>query len=182
MNKVILLALAVVMSTNVMAAQMLAKVVQESSPISANVTSQVPVKSCRIEQVPVYGAVQNRSSNVKPSVADKAAGAIFGGLIGNQVGGGKGKDAATILGAIIGAEMVGGQMGGGNRGSSSQPVITSYRNQEVCQVVTKTKMVQRISGYGTYIEFGGQIWQLNTPVSYSAGDFIKINVEISSAQ
>jgi uncharacterized protein YcfJ len=185
MKKVILMAAGIVMSANVMSAQILAKVVQESSPISANVTSQVPVKSCRIEQVPVYANVQTGSGNgkVQPSMADKAVGAIFGGLIGNQVGGGSGKQAATMLGIVMGAEMVNGQLGGnGQSGGSSKRVVTGYNNQEVCQVVTKSQTVQRISGYGTYIEFGNQIWQLTTPVSYSKGDFMKINVDVSSAQ
>jgi uncharacterized protein YcfJ len=184
MKKVILMAAGIIMSANVMAAQMLAKVIEESSPISSNVTSQVPVKSCRIEQIPVYSNVQtgSGSGHVKPSTADKAVGAIFGGLLGNQVGGGTGKQAATMLGMVIGSEMVTGQMGGGQRNSSSQRVVTGHRSQEVCQVVTKTQTVQRISGYGTYIEFGGQIWQLSTPISYSKGDFMKINIDISSAQ
>ena len=39
------------------------------------------------------------------STGDTLFGAIIGGAIGNQFGGGKGKDAATVLGAIIGADV-----------------------------------------------------------------------------
>ena len=38
------------------------------------------------------------------STGDVLAGAIIGGVIGNQFGKGKGNDAATVLGAIIGAD------------------------------------------------------------------------------
>ena len=168
------LSLGVAASAN--AAQMLVKVLQDSDSISSNVVKEVPVKSCRIEQIPVYGTTQS-NSNVQPSVADKAAGAIIGGLLGNQVGGGSGKDAATFLGAIIGAEMVDGQMGK----PKQQQVITGYRNQEVCEMVMQQKTVQEVTGYKTYIEFGGQIWQLVTPISYSKGDFVKVNIDITMA-
>jgi uncharacterized protein YcfJ len=153
---------------------MLVKVLQESDPIASNVIKEVPIKSCRMEQVPIYGTTSG--SAVKPSVADKAAGAIFGGLLGSQLGSGDGKDAATFLGAIIGAEMVDGQVG-----QQKQQVIAGYREQEVCEMIIQQRTVQEVTSYKTYIEFGGQIWQLNTPISYAKGDFVKVNVDITMA-
>ncbi len=169
------LGLSLGLATSANAAQVLVKVLQESDSVSSNVIKEVPVKSCRIEQVAVYGTTS--TTNAQPSVADKAAGAIFGGLLGSQVGDGAGKDAATLLGAIIGAEMVDGQVGK----PQQQQVITGYRNQEVCEMVMQQKTVQEITGYKTYIEFGGQIWQLMTPISYSKGDFVKVNIDITMA-
>lgn len=38
-----------------------------------------------------------------PSVLGTVGGAVFGGVLGNQVGGGRGKDLATVAGAVGGA-------------------------------------------------------------------------------
>jgi len=176
MKKLIAVAMGLAIAASASATPMLVKVLQESDPIASNVIKEVPIKSCRIEQMPVYGSTTTGTAS-KPSVADKAAGAIFGGLLGSQVGGGSGKDAATLLGAIIGAEMVDGQVGKPNQ----QQVITGYRNQEICEMIMQQKTVQEVTSYQTYIEFGGQIWQLNTPISYAKGDFVKVNVDITMA-
>ena len=176
MKKLIAVAVGLALASSAQAAQVLVNVLQESDPIASNVVTEVPVKSCRIEQLPVYGSVSD-DNKTKPSVADKAAGAIFGGLLGSQVGSGDGKDAATLLGAIIGAEMVDGQVGK----SQQEQVITGYRNQEICEMLMQRKTVQKITSYKTYIEFGGQIWQLNTPISYAKGDFVKVNIDITMA-
>ena len=173
MKKLVAVAMGLAIAGSANATQMLVKVLQESDPIASNVIKEVPIKSCRMEQVPVYGTTS--SNNAAPSVADKAAGAIFGGLLGSQVGDGAGKDAATFLGAIIGAEMVDGQIGK----PKQKQVITGYRNQEICEMIMQQKTVQEITSYKTYIEFGGQIWQLSTPISYSKGDFVKVNVDIT---
>ncbi|MDP6969334.1 MAG: glycine zipper 2TM domain-containing protein [Gammaproteobacteria bacterium] len=176
MKKLIAVAMGLALANSAQAAQVLVKVLQESDPIASNVVTEVPVKSCRIEQVPVYGTVSG-GTKAKPSVADKAAGAIFGGLLGSQVGSGDGKDAATLLGAIIGAEMVEGQVGK----PQQQQVITGYRNQEICEMIMQQKTMEKVTSYKTYIEFGGQIWQLNTPISYAKGDFVKVNIDITMA-
>ena len=43
---------------------------------------------CRVNQVPIYGSVKNGQA----STGDTILGAIIGGAVGNQFGGGKGKD------------------------------------------------------------------------------------------
>jgi uncharacterized protein YcfJ len=175
MKKLIAVVIGLALAGSVQAAQILVRVVQNSDPVTSNVVTEVPIKSCRIERVPVYGNVSG-GTEAKPSVADKAAGAIFGGLLCSQVGDGGGKDAATILGAIIGAEMVDGQVG-----KQPQQAITGYRDREVCEMNMQRKNMQKVISHKTYIEFGSQIWQLNTPVSYAKGDFVKVNIEITMA-
>ena len=70
--------------------------------------------------------------------------------------------------------MVDGQVG-------KKQEIIGYRDQEVCEMIMQQKTVQRVTGYRTYIEFGGQIWQLSTPISYAKGDFVKVNIDITMA-
>ena len=89
-------------------------------------TRQIPVteRVCNTVEVPIYGQTQGQAST-----GDVLAGAIIGGVLGNQVGGGSGKDAATVLGAIVGADVA-------NKRGSSQQVITGYRQEHRCKNIT----------------------------------------------
>ena len=101
--------------------------------------------------------------------------AIFGGLLGNQVGGGTGKDAATLLGAIAGADMA-------NKKGKSKQVIVGHNQQEVCDVIMQQRSVNQVTGYKTYIEFGGNVWQMTTVIPYTKGEFLSVNVNITPAE
>jgi uncharacterized protein YcfJ len=92
------------------------------------VTRSVPHTEyvCEYVQVPVYG----RTGGGGASTFDKLGGAIIGGAIGNQFGGGSGKDALTVLGAIAGADIAGKKM---DRGRDE---IVGYRQEERCKNVT----------------------------------------------
>jgi uncharacterized protein YcfJ len=85
-----------------------------------------------IEQTPysveVCKDVQIRG---QASTGDTVFGALLGGVIGNQFGGGKGKDAATILGAIVGADVA-------NKNTSK-----TGGTQRQCQVETRYEETQR---------------------------------------
>jgi uncharacterized protein YcfJ len=85
----------------------------------ANVTSVravvgPPEHRCWMERGQVVA--EERSSNVPAAVV----GALIGGVLGHQVGGGSGKDLATVGGAVAGAA-IGAQSG---RNDNSQPVQT----------------------------------------------------------
>ena len=96
-----------------------------------NIQSKVvntPIRTCNIVNVPIYG------SNGKAQTGEVLGGAIIGGILGNQVGGGKGKDAATILGAILGAD-VANKKGG-------QQTIVGYKQVEQCEIINKVTWKQ----------------------------------------
>jgi uncharacterized protein YcfJ len=154
------------------AQNMLAKVVQDSDGIVSQVYQEVPVKSCRIEQIPIYGT---QAGGNQASTADVVASAIFGGLLGNQVGGGSGKDAATLIGAIAGADLA-------NKKGQSKQVVVGQKQQEVCDVIMQQRSVEKITGYSTYIEFGGNIWIMKTTIPYKNGEFLSVNVDIKPAE
>jgi uncharacterized protein YcfJ len=90
------------------------------------VTRDVPVTEhvCQTVEVPVYGN--------KASTGDTIVGAIIGGAIGNQFGGGSGKDAMTVLGAIAGADIA----------NKNGQRIVGYRLEEQCQNVTTYSTTQ----------------------------------------
>jgi uncharacterized protein YcfJ len=164
-------AFGLVLASGAQAQTMLVKVLQKSDEIVSKVYKEVPIKSCRAEQIPVFGTQAGQQA----STADVIASAIFGGLLGNQVGGGAGKDAATLLGAIAGADMA-------NKKGKSKRVIVGHKQQEVCNVEMQQRTVNQVTGYKTYIEFGGNIWQMSTTIPYTAGEFLSVNVDITPAE
>lgn len=85
----------------------------EASVTSVKAVVASPEQRCWMEREPV--AAQPRS---KSNVGAAIAGAVIGGILGHQVGGGSGKDIATVGGVVAGAAL-GSRVGGG---SSGQPV------------------------------------------------------------
>jgi uncharacterized protein YcfJ len=142
--------------------------VQSSTPIIENVIQEVPSQFCYLEEVPVYSRVTNSR---QPSTADVMAGIIVGGLIGNQVGGGKGKDAATIIGAIIGADVVNKK----NQTTTGQ-VITGYHQQERCETRYNRKTVQMVMGFETTIKVYNELYVFDTTTQYSTGTRVPLTL------
>lgn len=78
-----------------------------------------PTTQCQTVQAPVYGVLDRPSSD-----GEVAAGAIIGGVIGNQV---SNHDAgATIAGALIGGALVANSR-------QQEQVVVGYKDQVVCQ-------------------------------------------------
>jgi uncharacterized protein YcfJ len=67
--------------------------------------------------------VQERGNNIAPA---SIAGALLGGVLGHQVGGGSGKDLATVGGAIAGAAV------GANLGRDASGKVVSSRDVQRC--------------------------------------------------
>ncbi|MGI9220076.1 MAG: glycine zipper 2TM domain-containing protein [Woeseiaceae bacterium] len=146
-----------------------AKVVSVT-PIVRYVTVKTPVKECW-EDVEYY-TVNNRPPN---EGIRTLTGALLGGVIGHQFGGGSGNDAATAAGVVIGAT-VGNQSAyrKGNYGpvQYSRPVTrceTQYRKQQE----------KRIDGYDVVYRYHGQKYLTRMP--NQPGKKIRIRVDIRPA-
>lgn len=127
--KYAILAFGLTISGSLAAAQDSARVVEVQPKYITTYTKQ-----CYIEQVPVtrtapQGGVLDGVGGALKGDGDALAGAIIGGVIGNQIGGGDGKKAATVAGVIIGSNMANGTSK--NNGGT----YTEYVNREVCQNV-----------------------------------------------
>lgn len=140
--------------------------VLSSYPITKNVSERYPEQVCNTVSVPVYTRQPSTASS-----SDVFVGAIFGGLLGNQVGGGSGKDAATILGAIVGADMVNKKAQGGRN-------ITSYQEETYCEVKYKYRDVQQVFGYDTSILIYNEIQVFQTNTQYQSGTFLSIGLSL----
>ena len=137
----LLLPLALISTWPVAHAQEMARVVS-STPITQQVT--VPRQICSDTQVLVQ---QPRSG------AGATVGAVAGGIIGSQFGGGSGKAAATALG-IIGGAILGDQL-------ESQPAPVARTATSCTQQITYEN---RVVGYNVVYEYAGRQYtaQMNT--------------------
>lgn len=82
----------------------------EAEVTSVHAVVGPPEQRCWVEREQV---VQERRNNVPGAIA----GAVIGGILGHQVGGGRGQDLATAGGAVAGA-FVGNNVGGGQQVST----------------------------------------------------------------
>ena len=114
----------------------------------------VPRQVCTTEQV----AVQPNKSG-----AGAAMGAIAGGTVGNAMGGGSGKVAATMLG-IFGGAILGDKIEG--------PSAPQTQTQQRCS--TQNILENRIIGYNVTYEFAGK--QYNVQLPNDPGPSIKLQI------
>jgi uncharacterized protein YcfJ len=173
MFKYILTIIALVVSlvaTNVSAGTSVAidGIVQSSTSIVQDVIREAPEKSCYIKTVPVYGQITG-------TAADAIASAIIGGVIGNQVSKGKGKDAATIFGAIIGAKAA----------ENGKKEIVGYREIEECVIKYTRKLVPMVVGYATTVKiilgigFDDFVATFETTTQYIVGKTVPVRMTLS---
>lgn len=135
--------------------------VLSSTPIVQQVA--IPRQVCGYDSAAYSGTSHSNSG------AGAVMGAIAGGAIGNQIGGGTGRAAATALG-VIGGAVLGNRIEGQN-----QP--PRYQNVQRCN--TETYYENRTIGYNVVYEYGGR--QYSTQTSYDPGAWIALNVRPSAA-
>lgn len=96
--------------------------------------------------------------------SDAISGAIIGGLIGSQFGSGSGKEAMTILGAIIGADSA----------SKNNTPIVRYATEVVCIDNYVLSQERFIDGYNVTYYYKGAHYTFHTYDRVSIGDRIII--------
>lgn len=139
-------ALAVAISSPAVADTYVTVPVVDYEPVFTSFLERNPVRECTTRSVPMYG---NRGYRRGASTFDTLGGAIIGGAIGNQFGGGTGKDALTVLGAIAGADYM-------NKSQRGEEYVTGYRDVEDCRVVYNENVVKKLDHYRVTVDFNGQ--------------------------
>lgn len=135
------LALGALAAAGAAQAQEVGRVLQ-TTPVIQQV--QVPRQVCNTQQV-VTQATQ-------PSGAGAAMGAIAGGALGNQIGGGSGRGVATVLG-VVGGAILGNRIEG-----PSQPQVQNVQN-----CTTQVFYENRTVSYNVVYEFNGKQYTVNMP-------------------
>ena len=112
---------------------------------------------CFETQVPVYGQTHGSSG-------DALLGAIIGGSIGNQFGGGSGKDAMTVLGAIVGV----------NEATRPSNKVVGYTNEWRCEMVAVNQETRIFRHYQVTYKLNGQYHRVNVDRPFKVGQSITI--------
>lgn len=123
----------------------------ERGPKSAQVVSAIPIKEsvktprqeCRNVTVTHRKPVQDENR-----IAGSVLGAVAGGVIGHQFGGGRGKDIATVAGAL------GGGYAGNHIQGSMQENDTYTTTQQRCKTVYDKS--EKVLGYDVTYKIGDQ--------------------------
>lgn len=110
----------------------------------AYTTTKVPREVCEDRVVTRKAPVKDENR-----IAGSAIGAVVGGLLGNQVGGGSGKKLATIAGAAAGG------YAGNQVQKSMQDKDTYTTTERVCNTVTDTR--KDLVGYDVQYRLGEQV-------------------------
>jgi uncharacterized protein YcfJ len=97
--------------------------VYEAPVTSARAVMEASTQRCWVERQQVAPAANNNTN-----IGGAVAGALIGGILGHQVGGGSGKDLATAGGAVAGA-VVGSNMAGGGGGGA----VAGTRDVQRCE-------------------------------------------------
>ena len=142
----------------------------EVTPVVRHVTVTTPVKECW-EEAAYYTQTRPDARRAGKTLF----GAIVGGVIGHQFGSGRGNDAATIAGSLMGAALA--------NGSSNRPYYqtTQYaRPVRRCETNYRSHQEERIDSYDVLYRYHGQKYTTRMP--YDPGKRLKIRVDVRPAR
>ncbi|MBE7942045.1 MULTISPECIES: glycine zipper 2TM domain-containing protein [Ramlibacter] len=143
--------------------------VRSAEPQYESVT--VPRQQCSTQ---VVNQVQQVNSGGERNYGGAVLGGVAGALIGNQVGGGHGREAATALGAVVGA-FTGDNLANQNR--SGPQYVETPREVRTCQTVNEVQ--NRITGWRVNYEYKGVAG--TTMMAQQPGPTIRVRVAVDPA-
>ena len=132
-------------------------------PIYNQVTYSDPVNTCRNVSVPVYGNTRRNDP------AGTLFGAVLGGAVGNHFGNGSGRDAMTVLGAILGADMA----------QNANRQVVGYQNQQQCDTNYVRRVEKVVSGYDTTYSWNGLTGVARTKKKYKRGTHMPVRISFN---
>jgi len=144
--------------------------VLSAEPIIRYVTVTTPVRECWEETR--YYTVENEP---RGAGVQTLFGAVIGGIVGHQFGGGRGKDAATVAGSLIGASIA------SDAARARSPYTTTEYARPVtqCEMRQQTHEEERIDGYHVVYSYNGQKYATRMP--NDPGNRVRIRVDVRPA-
>ena len=107
-----------------------------------------------------------------------ALGGIAGAALGNQIGGGRGRQAATAVGAVVGA-LAGEHLANQNGlGGYQQAAPLQQRQVQSCRTVNDVQ--SRLTGYQVEYEYRGQVY--NTVMRENPGRTLAVRVSVAPVE
>jgi uncharacterized protein YcfJ len=145
-------------------------------PIVRRVRVTTPRRECYTETR--YEEVRRGYDPRRGSAGSMILGGIIGAAIGNQIGSGDGRRAATVAGAVIGSAI--GHDAGDRRTARNGGYrdVREERPYEVerCDVRYDEEYEERIDGYRVTYEYNGR--RQTTRLPYDPGDKIRVRVDV----
>jgi uncharacterized protein YcfJ len=156
--------------------------VVDVDPIYRQVRVSVPRRECwnetRYEEVRYS---RDRRSEHRGAAGPMILGGIIGAAIGNQIGSGDGRRAATVAGAIIGSAV------GHDRAERRDSRAVRYEERdsrpydvERCDVRYDEDYERHIDGYRVTYLYNGR--EHTTRLPYDPGDRIRVRVDVQPAE
>lgn len=145
--------------------------VTDVEPIVRVVQVTTPRQACWEEPV-----TRARYPHHGRSATPVLLGGILGGVVGNQFGGGSGKDIMTVAGALLGASI---GRDAAYRQSAGQPHSTYTTTERRCETETTVHEEERIDGYYVTYRYQGKTFATRMP--NDPGDRVRIRVNVASA-
>jgi len=129
-------------------------------PMYEQVRYTVPVENCWVES-------RERGRSDKTSAA--IVGGALGALIGNNVGRGEGRRAATVGGAFVGAVL-------GSEAARRDARGPRYEEAQRCQTRYEERFDERVAGYRVTYVYDGRRGVTRLP--YEPGRYIRVAVDV----
>ena len=108
-----------------------------------------------------------------------AIGGIAGAVLGNQVGGGRGRDAVTALGAVVGA-LAGEQLANQNSWGGGYQQASPLQQRQVQSCRTVNDVQSRLTGYQVEYEYRGQVY--STVTRENPGRTLAVRVSVAPVE
>ena len=105
------------------------------------------------------------------SATNEIVGGLFGGLLGNQFGGGSGKDAMTVAGALLGASIA-------HDDELAKSKTGRVVSKEVCETKYRSESQERLSHYRVEYDYDNRTFTYTTK-NKPYDDTVKVNIDIS---
>jgi len=139
--------------------------VVRAEPLYREVRVSAPREVCREEPV-----VERTVRGGHPDPGAVLFGAMIGGVIGHQFGGGHGRDAATAAGALIGAHQ------GAAHSAYGRRVTERTVYETTCHTVREARYERIVDGYDVTYRYRGRLY--HTHSTHDPGNRIRIRVDV----
>jgi len=151
-----------------------AKVIS-AKPIYETVEVITPQRECWTEET--YGQhYYPRPRHVhNDSYTAPLAGALLGGVIGNQFGGGDGKTALTIGGALLGAS-IGDDIADSHRQYRTRGPHRQPQSIRHCEITDRVEAREEVVGYRVKYRYNGETYR--TRMDRDPGDTLRVSVTV----
>jgi uncharacterized protein YcfJ len=141
----------------------------KSQPIVRQTTQRTPRKECHL--------VRSNNKVDRPQrnrALPTLFGGLLGGVIGHQFGGGNGKTALTIAGALAGASIVSNASNPDHHRNTYRG--DTYRKAERCTVVHDVQNIETIDGYLVTYLYRGK--RFTRTMAEAPGSTVRIRVQV----